>query len=357
MAEIGVERFRTGHREEYRTQRHQPDHPVAEQEGNSVVRIERGQHAVIPRDPKHARHRNGDEPHRHDRTEEIGDAGGAARLHRKQDQQDRDGQRHDVGIKSGRHDLQAFDRGKHRDCRRDERIAEEQRGTDDAERRHQGDVVAGRLARQRHQSERAAFAIVVGAQQHDHIFEGDDENQRPQDQRQHAQHRGGGCHTIGTDRRAHRLAKGVKRAGADVAVNDADAADGEAQQSNPGIAACRIPSGRGDPRLGSSSAPMGGGDAVTHRSPNRYCAAQNLGPRLIPPSQQSRLQPMRLPDWPGRRRAGCPSGLEKTGLFSVIQLVQARLHPSGCSVPPRARRRHQSCSTGRSTSRALQRSG
>jgi hypothetical protein len=56
---------------------------------------------------------------------------------------------------------------------------------------------------QRHQRERTALAIVVGAQQQQDIFRGDDDEQRPQDQGQHAEHDGA----------RHRLAFGRVRNG------------------------------------------------------------------------------------------------------------------------------------------------
>ena len=93
---------------------------------------------------------------------------GAARLHREQRDQDHDGQRHDVGVEGRRRDLQAFDRRQHRQRRRDHGVAVEQRGADDAEQHDD----AARLwpsarVRQRHQRQRAALAVVVGAQQDD----------------------------------------------------------------------------------------------------------------------------------------------------------------------------------------------
>ena len=100
---------------------------------------------------------------------------------------------------------------------------------------------AGALAegalRQRHQRQRAALALVVGAQQDDDVFERDDDDQRPQDQRQHAEHAPRGRRAVGADRSDHRFAQGVERAGADVAVDDADAA--ERQQPEVAVRACR----------------------------------------------------------------------------------------------------------------------
>ena len=51
-----------------------------------------------------------------------------------------------------------------------------------------GGAPAERARRQRRQRQRAAFAVVVGAQQDEHVFDRDDDDQRPQDQREHAEH-------------------------------------------------------------------------------------------------------------------------------------------------------------------------
>ena len=68
------------------------------------------------------------------------------------------------------------------------RIAEEHRGADDAEQQHERRAPAERARRQRGQRERAALAVIVGAQQDQHVFDRHDDDQRPQDQRQHAEH-------------------------------------------------------------------------------------------------------------------------------------------------------------------------
>ena len=49
---------------------------------------------------------------------------------------------------------------------------------------------AKRPLAQRHQRQRAAFAVIVGAQQQQHVFGGHDDEQRPQDQAEHAEHDG-----------------------------------------------------------------------------------------------------------------------------------------------------------------------
>ena len=129
------------------------------------------------------------------------------------------------GSNFGDSTLQAFDRRQHRQRRRDHRVAIEQRAADDAEQRDRGDAAAERTLRQRHQRQRAALAIVVGAQQDHDIFQRDHDDQRPQDQRQHADDNRFGHGALGPGGRDDRLAQRVQRAGADVAVDDADAAE------------------------------------------------------------------------------------------------------------------------------------
>ena len=130
-------------------------------------------------------------------------------------------------FKRGSDDLQPFDRGQHRNRRRYQGVAEKQRRTDDAERHYDCGVIAGCPASQRHQRQGAAFAIIVGAQQHDDILEGDDKDERPKNERKHPIDRRR-CRTDPRFRSCfNRFAKGVKRARADIAIDDADASDRE----------------------------------------------------------------------------------------------------------------------------------
>ena len=84
---------------------------------------------------------------------------------------------------------------------------------------------------QRHQRQDAAFALVVGPEHDQDVLDRDDQDQRPQDQRQDAEdvvarRRRAGRHR----RRVQRLAEGVERAGADVAVDDADRTERQREQ-------------------------------------------------------------------------------------------------------------------------------
>ena len=104
-----------------------------------------------------------------------------------QTEQDQPGERHDIVLKRRRGDLQAFDRRQHRDRRRDQRVAIEERGADDAEQDDGKALAADRAIGKGHQRKRPAFAVIVGAEQDQHVFDRDDQNQRPDDERQNAE--------------------------------------------------------------------------------------------------------------------------------------------------------------------------
>ena len=93
--------------------------------------------------------------------------------------------------------------------------------------------VAG--GQQRQQRDDAAFAAIVGAQDQQRVFERDDQDQRPQDQRHHAEDR------VGRQRPAMggglgRFLQRVKGAGADVAIDDAERADRRREGKGAGVA-------------------------------------------------------------------------------------------------------------------------
>ena len=103
-------------------------------------------------------------------------------------------------------------------------------GPADGEARPLFGVLARQGRHERGQREDAAFALVVGAQHERDVLDRHHEHQRPEDQRQHAEHV--------VVRRRHRvrseeaLAHRVERAGADVAVDHAERGQGERKQWN-----------------------------------------------------------------------------------------------------------------------------
>ena len=117
--------------------------------------------------------------------------------------------------------------------------------------------------------QRAALAVIVGAQQDQHVFGGDHDQQRPDDQRQNAEHDRLARRIAGPDGREHRLAHRVERAGADIAVDDADAAERERPEA--GLGGVSLPPSAGD------RAAVGGGNALRHGSGLDCCSAKIVG--------------------------------------------------------------------------------
>ena len=233
VAEIGVERLPAGDDQKHGAQRHETDVRMRADELDRVPGIDRRQHARIVADMREAEHRQRQEPDDHHRPEGGRDHRRAAALHREQRNEDQDRQRNDVVLQRGRRELQALHRRKHRDRRRDHRIADEHRRADDAEHQQRQGPASERAVAERHQRQRAALAVVVGAQQQQHVLRGDDDQQRPDDQRQHAEH------DVARDRPAmrggvHGLAERIQRRRADIAIDDADAADGQRGEARMG---------------------------------------------------------------------------------------------------------------------------
>jgi hypothetical protein len=135
--------------------------------------------------------------------------------------QDPDGNGNDHRREGWGVDLQAFDGAEHRDGRGDHAVTIEQRGSDQAYDEQGGTRAALRCVpcvEKRKQRHNAALAAIVGAQDQDGIFEPDDQEKRPDDQRDDAHHRFGRWCAAGADG----LLQPVERAGADVAVDDTE---------------------------------------------------------------------------------------------------------------------------------------
>ena len=133
-----------------------------------------------------------------------------------------DGQRHDQRLEGGRGDVQAFDGAQDGDGGRQQAVAVEQRGTGDGQHEEEAAAAFGDSGLPRHQGhegEDAAFAAVVGAHHDKDVLQGDDDDQRPGDQRQDPEHVVGG--RLDPGEFAEALLHRVERAGADVAVHDA----------------------------------------------------------------------------------------------------------------------------------------
>ena len=155
-------------------------------------------------DAVHAAGTDRDEPNDHHRPEQAPDGGRAVALDREQRHDDDRGDRHDPLVEPRLDDLEALDRGQHRDRGGDHAVAEEQCGAEDAERgQHHGGATALRPAlppQQRDERHDAALAVVIGAHHQGDVGQRDDDHHRPENQRHDA------VHVVRADRHGVRVA-------------------------------------------------------------------------------------------------------------------------------------------------------
>ena len=248
VAHVGVERLDAGDGEEDRAHHRQRAEPVRRHEADGVRRVEGVEDREAVAGVHEAEQRHHHEPDEGDRSEEDRDPARAAALHPEEPDDDRHGHGDDVAVELRRHELEPLERRKDRDRRRDRGVAVEERGPEHAEHEEERRPPPDRALGEREQRQRAALAVVVGPEDQPDVLEGDDEDQRPD------QHRGDADH-LRLDEpvaagRVQRLAHGVERAGADVAVDDADRAESERPESGSvpvgldrcgGAHACLVP--------------------------------------------------------------------------------------------------------------------
>jgi hypothetical protein len=236
MAKIGVERLRAGGDQEHQAHDDQADHAVRKQELHAQQRVEREEDARVVDQVHQAAHGEHAEPDERYGPEVLRHLGRAARLHREQPDQDHHRDRkhrqvqqsHEVELRGDAlqlrsRQLETLHRRQHRDRRRDHRIAIEEGGAGHPQHQEQRRAPLCHRLAERHQREGAALALVVGVEQHQHVLERDDQQQRPRHQRQDAEHRFRARRAV-VGSRLHRLAQRVQRGGADVPIDDADRA-------------------------------------------------------------------------------------------------------------------------------------
>ena len=180
-------------------------------------RIHRREDARLRRDPRHADGRDADEPHQRDRPEERAHPRRAAPLDQEQRDEDHDRRRHDVVHQPGRGDLEPLHRAQDRDGRRDDTVAVEERRAEEPD-RDERRCPPDRGSEQRHEGEYPALAAIVRLHDEAEVLEHDHDQERPQHEREDAEHVGG--HWRQPTVRREALLDGVKRRGPDVAVHD-----------------------------------------------------------------------------------------------------------------------------------------
>ena len=191
VAEIGVKRLRPSHSQEDGAEHHEGHRAMLAQEARRLQRVEGREHAGFAQDLRHAQAREGHEPDRGERPEGARDTGGAALLHGEEPDQDGHRQRHHVGRDAGPDELRPLHRREDRDRGRHDCVAAKQRRPRDAERQDRDRAAPDAQPHEGIEGEHPALAPVVGAQQEQHVLDHDDRDQRPDQQRQEAQHLAG----------------------------------------------------------------------------------------------------------------------------------------------------------------------
>ena len=207
------------------------------QEPPRVIRIDRHKNMRRLGDADNAEDGDEGEPDEHQRTEGAADGGGTEALHKEQRQQHSGGYRHGIGREVAAGVFESFDRAQYRDRRCDHAVAIQQRGADQAERDEIALAAAPADAGQRHQRQDTAFAAVIGPHHHHGIFQRDDDEQRPANQREAAER------AFGAEMAAIGLGNGlvnVERAGADIAINHAERGENRNRLETPPVAAIQL---------------------------------------------------------------------------------------------------------------------
>ena len=235
VAHVGVECFASGQGQHHGAQREEGRRAVFDEKHHGVDRIECLEHLRILQDLPHAQSGQRAEPQHHDRPEQRPDARRAEALQQEQRHQHGQGQRQHVGFELRCHHRQPFDGRQHRNGRRDHRIAVKQRSTGNAD-DHQSVAPArpGPLG-ERHQRHHAALAAVVGPQDVGHVLERHHQRDRPENQRQDAQHVARGRRQPVERRKA--FLQGIKRARPDITKHDTQCGQDQRRQ---GVAVFKV---------------------------------------------------------------------------------------------------------------------
>jgi hypothetical protein len=192
---------------------------MARQKANGKSRIGSRQHSGIAPDTEQPKHRNRHKPGQHHGTKCLCDIPGAQALHRKKHKQDDRGHRHHMWDEGVGRDIEPFQRAEHRDRRRDDPVAVDERGAEQPACNQRPFAAAPLRSAKRHQSEDATLTVIVGAHDEHAVLDRDRDDERPEDQRQAAECAGA------IEYPTHRLRDGferVQRAGAQISIDDAE---------------------------------------------------------------------------------------------------------------------------------------
>ena len=219
VAHVGIQRFRAGYCQHHRTEAYETHPAVVRRKIKPVIRVNGTQNIRILHNLIHPGSGQRTEPEQHHRPEKRTDMLRALALHIKQHRNHRQRNRQNPMLQLRVEHSQTFHGGKHGYCGRNHRIAEKHRRTGQPQQQHEFRPFARKLIhRLLHQHHHAALAFIVGMQDKHHIFERNHQNQCPDDQRHKSQD---AAFPHPHMRSQKRLLQRIERAGADIAVNNA----------------------------------------------------------------------------------------------------------------------------------------
>jgi len=202
--------------------------PDGREKTDGVDRADRREDARETADLNQSEDAQHSEPQCHDGTERFADAFRAALLHDEECEQHDHSQRQDEGFESGYGHFEALHGAQHRNCRRDHAVTVKERGPRQPEHgQDPGQVLAGSSPESQDEERKySSFALVVGAHDQKNVFDGDDEQEGPNQARQNSEN-------IGLCERqpmlrVEALAKCIDGACSDIAEDDAERSENEA---------------------------------------------------------------------------------------------------------------------------------
>ena len=188
-----------------------------DEECDRVGRVESGDNAGMAHDAPKPEHRDRDKPDEHDWTERPSDARCPAALHREEDHQDSHRHRHDMRLEEVGRYVETLERAQDRNRGRDDAVAINQRRAEQPHDDERSPATVPTSASQGHQGENAALAMVVGAHHDQTVFDGDYDDQQPNDQRQQSKRHG--LRQLAPSGLHNRVQR-IERTGAEVAIDD-----------------------------------------------------------------------------------------------------------------------------------------
>lgn len=236
VTHVGKERLTARHRQDHQAQNEEAVNAVVREEHDGVPRI---QHLVDDRgvvvDVEDPCDGQVEEPDNHDWPKGPPDPLGSQWLGDEQAHEDHGRDLQDVRLEEGGCHLQALYRADDRDRRGDCPVAVEQASPNDREDRDDGQLVvwAVPFGYQAEEGGDAAFALVIGLHDELQVFDRDDADERPENQREQPIYvRRGGLDAVF----AHALLERVEGASTDVAEDHAECGEDHTPALAPGVA-------------------------------------------------------------------------------------------------------------------------